>query len=87
MIRMFVAGAIVISSPAMAADVPTRPPASAWTALQGESDALHGVWLVDAASGKVYRCSQYAGTAVCIEAKKMTADEWSRLSAATPQSR
>ena len=81
---LMVAVALLVS-PAIAADAPGRqPPPGEWSIQAGEADTLHGVWVVNSSTGKVYRCVQYAAQASCVEATMFTAEEWARRSQQPP---
>src|SRR5580658_11055688 len=68
MSKWLIVVSIMLGSPAIAADAQTRPPSSGpWSAQEGESDTLHGIWVVNSATGTVYRCAQFAGVPTCIE--------------------
>lgn len=70
-------GALLIAFPVIAALAEPRPSLPGpWVPQQGEGDTLHGIWMVNASSGQVYRCGQFAASAVCVEAKMVTAEQW-----------
>jgi hypothetical protein len=86
MTKWLIAAALLLVSPAMAADMRPGSPAT-WLPQPGENDTFHGVWVVNSTTGQVYRCNQVGGSAVCIEAKMMSIDEWNRLAQQNQQRR
>jgi hypothetical protein len=78
MMKWLILAALLVVSPAIAADAPVRQIAGDWTILPGETDTLHGIWMVSGSTGKIYRCQQYAGQAACVEAAMFTAEQWAQ---------
>jgi hypothetical protein len=81
MSRWLIVAAMLAASPVMAADARRAPVPNydLWSPQQGESDSFHGIWVVNATSGRVYRCYQVVGNPTCIEATMMTAEQWANF--------